>query len=105
MRVSVGTSGDAEVLGFAVAGPNRDAEPACDQELYALNVLPRAEGRGLGAALVDTDVEPGACSLWVVVGNERAIGFYARRGFLPDGSVVRDDRLGVSEQRMVRPVG
>ncbi|GAB3995933.1 GNAT family N-acetyltransferase [Nocardioides marmoraquaticus] len=91
-----------EVVGFASAGPSRDDERVCDLELYAVNVRPDAWGAGAGTALLSAVLEPGPCGLWVVVGNDRAIGFYERRGFVADGATQDDVRLGVTEQRMVR---
>lgn len=101
VRTVVASRG-SDVIGFASAGPSRDQEPACDEELYAVNVRPDAWGAGAGGALLDAVLEPGPCSLWVVVGNARAIGFYERRGFAADGATQDDVRLGVIEQRMAR---
>jgi GNAT superfamily N-acetyltransferase len=40
------------IVGFAVGGPVRDPEPAYDCELRALYVLPEAQRKGVGRALV-----------------------------------------------------
>ena len=46
--------GSARILGFVCGGAIRDPEPGYDGELYALYVLPEAQRRGTGQALVRT---------------------------------------------------
>ena len=101
MRTWVAIDGD-EVVGFATAGPSCEEEPQPGQRLFAINLLPRVQGVGLGKRLLDAVLEPGPCLLWVVDGNHRAFAFYRRRGFVADGATTYDDRLGVTELRMVR---
>ena len=45
-------------------------------------------------------VEP--ASLWVLRGNERAMRFYARHGFQPDGAVKFHEPTATAEDRWVR---
>jgi ribosomal protein S18 acetylase RimI-like enzyme len=80
-----------EIVGFAVAGPPRDLPPGFDAELYALYVLPRRQGAGLGRRLVLHAAEAlaagGARSmgLWALRDNARARAFYERLGGKPAG--------------------
>ncbi|MBE1497824.1 GNAT superfamily N-acetyltransferase [Amycolatopsis lexingtonensis] len=66
------------VAGFAAFAPDR---------LYALYLLPRYWGRGLGRALHDRVLEElsGDAVLWVLATNERAKAFYVRQGWRADG--------------------
>ena len=69
-------------------------------ELYALYVRAAYWGTGVGYALFEIAVGDRACYLWVLAGNERAIGFYERQGFRLDGTEdEHDEGLHV---RMVR---
>jgi GNAT superfamily N-acetyltransferase len=78
------------VAGFAASGPG---------QLYALYVLPRFWGRGLGRALHDRVVEElsgDSAVLWVLTKNERAKAFYARQGWQPDGATATETLDGVT---------
>lgn len=82
-----------EVTGWAALGPYR-GEPDGGEvgELYAIYVRPDRIGRGAGRALMDAvrarARERGFRSLrlWVLADNERALRFYERCGFAPDGT-------------------
>lgn len=67
--------------GFAMMGPQRDAALAAEwpEELYALYLLRRHQGRGLGRALLGA-VRGGPFTATVVAGNLRAERFYAAAG-------------------------
>jgi len=68
----------------------------CWQETY--------RGLGLGALLLDAAIGSRAASLWVAAANSRAIGFYRRFGFAPDGAAdVLPEWEDLPEIRMVRP--
>ena len=55
-------------------------------EVRRLYVEPVLQGHGIGAALLDYAVrELGVTRLWALEKNERAIAFYARHGFFPNG--------------------
>ena len=55
-------------------------------EVRRLYVEPVLQGRGIGAALLDYAVrEKHVTRLWALEKNERAITFYARHGFHPNG--------------------
>lgn len=84
-------------LGFAQAGPQRDAILRADdipQELYAIYLLRAAQGRGFGRALLAAVTMPdaGPMSALVLDGNAPAKAFYAATGAeLWD---TRKDRVG-----------
>lgn len=103
----------ADVVGYAMVGPGRqDQGPAAwatdpgrpaDQELEALYVLAGHHGTGVGQALLDAVLAPGAAYLWVAKENPRARSFYRRNGFLEDGTEVVEQHLGdLVTVRMVR---
>ncbi|WP_154096204.1 GNAT family N-acetyltransferase [Microbacterium testaceum] len=86
---------DGRVVGFASAGPARDADlPADQRELYALYVLAQHHGTGVGPALLEAALGGEPASLWVLDGNDRAVAFYLKHGFRPDGARRDDDRWG-----------
>ena len=88
------------LVGFSGAGPARDNDVDLDLELYALYVRSVYYGSGLGYALFEQAVGDRACYLWVLDGNERAIGFYERQGFRLDGT--EDEHDEGRHVRMVR---
>lgn len=73
------------IVGFASAGPARDETSGFDSELYAIYLLERHQGRGIGRRLAERAVEllleRGATSMrvWVLAGNP-AQAFYERLG-------------------------
>lgn len=90
-------------IGWASVGPPRDASPPTPTELWSLYVAPEHHGRGVAQALVAAALPAsGAAHLWVFMGNERAIAFYRKLGFRPDGTVAHDAPMRVDELRMVR---
>ena len=75
-----------------------------DLELWGLYLLASHQGLGLGSRLLTAAIGDNAASLWVAADNSRAIGFYRRFGFEPDGE--QDVLAGwenLPEIRMVRP--
>lgn len=55
-------------------------------EILKLYVDPFFQGRGIGARMISFAIqERGADTLWALEKNTRAIAFYMRHGFLPDG--------------------
>lgn len=99
-RVLVGTH-RGEPVGFITVGPPRDENPPSDWQLNALNVLPEHHGSGLAQRLVAEGLGTRAAYLWVARGNDRAVRFYQRQGFVLDGTEQLDDD-GMVELRMVR---
>jgi GNAT superfamily N-acetyltransferase len=94
---------DGEVIGFAWAGPSRDADRRGALELFTIYVLRRHHGIGAGQGLLDAAIGSANASLWMLEDNPRARAFYERNGFVADGASKDDDRLGgAHEIRLVR---
>ena len=95
-------SDDGRLLGFSSTGTGRDSpdEGLPPLELMALYVRAEAYGTGVGYALLGAAIGSSPAYLWVLDGNERAIGFYERQGFAFDGATKPED-VGL-ERRMVR---
>lgn len=96
-----------EVVGFALARRARESAgypPVRGTEVYALYVLTPHHGSGVGQALLDAVLASEApAQLWVAQHNPRAIAFYRRNGFEPDGAT--DDGAqfhAIPALRMVR---
>lgn len=91
------------IVGFASTGPPRDEEPPRDLELGTIYLLAAHHGSGLGQALIDAALDDRRASLWVLDENPRAIAFYRRNGFHPDGAEKIDRDYGdIREIRLVR---
>ena len=98
------------VVGFAILGPAAGDPDAGTGQLYAINVHPDWWARGVGsvlfAAAEQKFIELGYCRafLWVATGNNRAISFYNKRGWLDDGATLEDTSFDppVSENRHSR---
>jgi GNAT superfamily N-acetyltransferase len=88
------------LIGFASTGPPRDNDMDDTLELYALYARAAYWGTGVGYALFEVAVGDRAAYLWVLAGNERAIGFYERQGFRLDGT--EDEQDEGRHVRMVR---
>lgn len=92
-RTWVADQGD-RIAGFAFTQPTEDAglNPLEIAELVALYLHPDHFGRGVGKALLDRAVagirSQGflQATLWVLEENARAIHFYRREGWKPDGT-------------------
>jgi ribosomal protein S18 acetylase RimI-like enzyme len=86
-----------EIIGFVSAGRSRNHDGADDSEIYAIYVLARYAGRGVGssllAAMEDSLPLSPTTTLWVLRDNPRAIQFYERFGYRPDGAQ-KEIRLG-----------
>jgi len=97
---------DGSVVGVAAAGeavPRGDVQPVRDRELSSFYVLESHHGTGIGQALLDRVVPPGIeAQLWLARDNPRALRFYERNGFAPDGA--ENDGLGFGGIRAVRLV-
>ena len=103
-RFAIARSG-GRVMGMAGAGPAKgDAPPAREEELYTLYVLAEAYGAGIAQALVARVLGDRPAFLWVLEANPRAIAFYKKLGFAPDGSrqFLTLDGKSLPEIRMVR---
>jgi GNAT superfamily N-acetyltransferase len=72
-------------------------------ELYTLYILRPRYGTGIGQRLFDVAVGGKPCALWVAEANGRAISFYRRQGFRPDGASRRiEEWEGLPVIRMLR---
>jgi ribosomal protein S18 acetylase RimI-like enzyme len=82
---------DGTVIGYALSGPPEEDEPEGTGVIFAVYLLPAAQGRGVGRLLVEDALtglaESGftECMLWVAEQNPHAIGFYEHLGFRHDG--------------------
>jgi GNAT superfamily N-acetyltransferase len=100
---------DEEILGFVTAGPARDnptaGAPVRERELWAIYIRASEYGTGLADRLLELAL-PGEApaELWAFEANGRALRFYARHGFTPDGARHRSGpELGhQAEIRLVR---
>lgn len=69
-------------------------------ELAALFVAPERWGTGVGSALLEAALDrlrtrgAATVTVWHLEGNDRALRFYARHGFSPDGARRAEPRLG-----------
>src|SRR6266436_4742890 len=80
-----------EIVGFSAFGPCRDqGSQSTHYEVWAIYVTPSQWSSGTGRLLWlksrEVMIAQGATriSLWVLVGNERAIDFYRAAGFRPE---------------------
>lgn len=76
---------NGQVVGFASAGPEREAETDFDGELYAIYLLAEHQGKGIGRRLFELVVKHlrvqgyGSMRVWVLEGNPAA-SFYEHLG-------------------------
>lgn len=103
----VAVDDDARIVGIAAGGAARGENPPTAVELSMLYVLEEYYGTGLGRALTDAAIGDSAACVWVLEGNERAIAFYRKLGFEPDGTAeqLSERWNGLNEIRMVRSAG
>ncbi|MCU1474982.1 GNAT family N-acetyltransferase [Amnibacterium sp.] len=91
-QVIVVAERDGRIVGVATSGPTRTdlphgRPPATPLELYSLYVLEAEYGSGTAARLLAAVLPDGAAAeLWVFEPNARALAFYAKHGFVPDGA-------------------
>ena len=98
-----------DVVGFADLRPTRDDDEDWVDvgEITSFYVLPTAWGRGVGRQLMAGAVRTlgaggfASATLWVLETNVRAIRFYDRGGWAPDGAV-KDDLWGGAAIRDLR---
>ena len=98
-RVRVGDDGCA-LVGFASVRP---ATPDAPAHLGAIYVRRAFWSTGLGQRLLDATLGDEAATLDVYRDNDRARRFYARNGFVPDGTESEEPHWGGIEIGMVRP--
>ncbi len=94
---------DHEVtLGFASAGPTRDADAPTAWELYAIDVVASALGSGLAQDLLATVVADRPVTAWTLCDNARALAFYLKEGFVVDAARRLHEGSGRAEMRLLR---
>lgn len=97
---------DHRVVGWATASGGLDDDAPYPNQLDGLYVLMEMHGTGIGRALLEAavGVEAGAY-LWALDREIRAISFYRKMGFTPDGAKkdFTTDGASLPEQRLVRP--
>lgn len=95
------------VIGFAAYGPYRGDDLKDAGEVIAIYLLKEYYDRGIGWALMDAALNAlqgySRVCVWALRNNERAVRFYQRCGFSPDGAqkqlkLVKE----VTEIRLVR---
>ena len=92
------------VIGFVGYGDRGEEAPGIG-EIFALYVLPEYYGKGVGRRLMEAGLDqlknyPQVC-LWVLKENRRAIRFYQKCGFRPDGEEMFSERISATEIRMI----
>ena len=95
---------EGRVVGFVGCG-DRGEEAPDTGEIFALYVLSEYYGKGVARQLMEAALErlknyPQIC-LWVLKENERAIRFYRKCGFVPDGKELTSPNIGATEIRMI----
>jgi len=87
-NILVAKDGEA-VVGFVAYGVSEEDVGPCGM-IYGLYLLKEYQGRGIGWRLMQAAMEKladqEAVALWVFKDNTKAIRFYERCGFLPDGT-------------------
>jgi len=78
---------DGKAVGFSCTGKNCDTENT--NEIIAIYLLKEYQGKGLGYALMNKTLSTlprnSKIILWVLKGNEKAICFYKKLGFVFNG--------------------
>ena len=97
-----------EMAGWISGGRCRDADAPDASEVYAIYVSPPYWGRHIGRQLMAKFEEQLPATspvyLWVLGANQRALTFYDKMGYTPDGTA-KDIKLGratLSEIRLVK---
>lgn len=85
-HATIVAEGPVGIVGFASTTPTTEPDAVRLEELTMLYVLQRAHGSGVGQALLDAVLADRPASLWVAADNPRALAFYRRNGFRPDGA-------------------
>ena len=96
---------NGRVIGFVGYG-DRGSESPDNGEIFAVYVLSEYYGTGVGQKLMEAGLEqlknyPRIC-LWVLKENKRAIRFYQKCGFVPDGEEMTSSVINAAEIRMVK---
>ena len=96
---------DGETVAGFVAWGEREEEAPGIGEIFALYVSREYYGTGVAQRLMQAGLEQlrdyGTVCLWVLKENKRAIRFYEKCGFHPDGTEDFHPRISAEEIRMV----
>lgn len=91
------------VVGFVCYGDRGEEAPDVG-EIFALYVLADYYGKGVGRRLMDAGLEHvrdySQVILWVLKENRRAVRFYEKCGFQPDGAEMTSSNISAEEIRM-----
>lgn len=95
---------NGRVIGFVGYGDCGNETPNTG-EIFALYVLAEYYGKGVAQKLMKAGLQqltnyPQVC-LWVLKENKRAIRFYEKCGFVPNGEELISSNIGATEIRMV----
>ena len=94
---------NGNVIGFVCYGDRGEEAPDAG-EIFALYVLADYYGKGVGRKLMDVGLEQikhfSQVRLWVLKENRRAIRFYEKCGFQPDGTEMTSPNISATEIRM-----
>jgi ribosomal protein S18 acetylase RimI-like enzyme len=97
---------DATVRGFAIGGPPRPLpgeKPPREWQLFLIYQDAALHGSGSGQLLLEASIGDRPTHLWTAEDNPRAIAFYRRNGFVPDGERTTDPKWeNLAEIRMLR---
>ena len=95
---------EGRVIGFIGYG-DRGEEAPDTGEIFALYVLSEYYGKGVAQQLMKTGLAQlnhySRICLWVLKENKRAIRFYQKCGFVPDGEELVSPNIGAAEIRMM----
>ena len=90
---------EGRVIGFVGFGDRGEEAPETG-EVFALYVLPEYFGKGVGLRLMQAALEQlkdyAKICLWVLKENHRAIRFYQKCGFYPDGEQISSPKHGAA---------
>jgi GNAT superfamily N-acetyltransferase len=92
-----------QVVGVASTDSTREKQPPAPVQLMSLYVRATYYGTGLADRLLIAAAGSEPAFLWVFAANLRAQRFYARHGFIADGTEMIDPDTGLPEVRMLRP--
>jgi GNAT superfamily N-acetyltransferase len=95
-------SHDDVIVGFANFGSSRDDDGLKVGEIFALYVEPEVWGQGVGRKILAKaradlhELSFRTAILWVLTGNQRAMGFYEKDGWSADGSLREEEIWGLT---------
>ena len=102
---------DADLMGFVSFGRSRDEDALPERgEIWSIYLHPQHWSSGVGRALWMAANERlsqlgfSSTSLWVIIGNERAMRFYAKAGFEVESGSDKNLQIGDSLLREIRLV-